>query len=197
MARAGETTKKQRVFIALDLPEPIRAGLAAWGKAELVDPALRPTRPESLHVTLAFLGGREPSEIEEIAALVRRSGGPAPTMRLEDPISLPRHRRASLFALPAPSAGASDLQRGLVDRLVAAGLHEPEPERRDFWPHVTVARVRPEGRGSRRPQLVTRRPDSLPDGCKRAFVSVRLTLYRSELQPGGSKYVPLAQIELS
>lgn len=186
---------RQRVFIALDLPEPVRAGLAAWGKEELVDPALRPVRPESLHVTLVFLGDREPAEIEEIAALVRRSGAPAPLMKLEDPISLPRGRRASLFALPAPSAAVSGLRKGLVDRLVTGGLHERE--RRDFWPHVTVARVRPEGRGSRRPAAVMRRPGDLPERLKHVFGSVRLTFYRSELQSGGSRYVPLAQVELS
>lgn len=195
MARAGERPKKQRVFVALDLPERVREGLAAWGQAELVDPALRPTRSESLHVTLVFLGHREPAEVEAIAAVVRRSGAPAPLMKLEDPISLPRRRRASLFALPAPSPAASELQRGLVDRLVTAGLHEREE--RDFWPHVTVARVRAEGGGSRRPRAVTRRPGDLPDGLKHPFDPVRLTLYRSELQPGGSRYAPLAQIELS
>jgi RNA 2',3'-cyclic 3'-phosphodiesterase len=93
------------------------------------------------------------------------------------------------------SAAAVELQRGLADRLVAAGLHEPE--KRAFWPHLTVARVRAEGRGSRRPSAVTKRPGDLPLGLKHPFGSVRLTLYRSELQPGGSKYVPLAQIELS
>lgn len=186
---------KQRVFVALDLPDRVRAGLAVWGKAELVDPALRPTRPESLHVTLVFLGDREPVEVEEIAAVVKRSGVPAPPMKLEDPISLPRRGRASLFALPVPSAAASDLREGLVDRLITAGLYAPE--KRDFWPHVTVARVRAEGHGSRRPAAVTRRPGDLPEGLKHAFGSVRLALYRSELQPGGSRYVPLAQVELS
>lgn len=186
---------RQRVFVALDLPELILAGLTAWGKAELVDPALRPTRAESLHVTLVFLGDREPAEVEEIAAVVRGSGVPAPVMKLEDPISLPRGRRASLFALPAPSAAVSELQRALVDRLVTVGLYKRE--RRDFWPHVTVARVRPEGRGSRRPAAVVRRPGDLPEGLKHVFGSVRLTFYRSELQPGGSRYVPLAQVELS
>lgn len=195
MAQAWERPKKQRVFVALDLPERVREGLAAWGKAELVDPALRPTRPESLHVTLVFLGHREPAEVEAIAAVVRRSGAPAPLMKLEDPISLPRRRRASLFALPTPSPAASELQRGLVDRLVTAGLHERED--RDFWPHVTVARVRAEGRGSRRPAAVTRRPGDLPNRLKEPFLGVRLTFYRSELQPGGSRYAPLAQVELS
>lgn len=183
------------MFVALDLPDPIVAGLTAWGRAELIDPALRPTRPESLHVTLVFLGNRDPAEVEEIAAVVRRSAVPAPVMKLEDPISLPRRRRASLFALPAPSADASALQKALVDRLVVAGLHEPEE--RDFWPHVTVARVRAEGRGSRRPAAVVRRPGDLPAESKHAFVSVRLALYCSELQPGGSRYVPLAHVELS
>lgn len=195
MAKAEGRPKKQRVFVALDLPERVREGLTAWGKAELVDPALRPTRPESLHVTLVFLGHREAAEVEAIAAVVRRSGAPAPLMKLEDPISLPRRRRASLFALPAPSPAASELQRGLVDRLVTAGLHDRE--KRDFWPHVTVARVRAEGRGSRRPAAVTRRPGDLPKGLKHPFDPVRLTFYRSELQPGGSRYVPLAQVELS
>jgi 2'-5' RNA ligase len=195
MARAGEGNKKQRVFVALDLPEAVRDGLAAWGRAELVDPALRPTRPESLHVTLVFLGSREPAEVEEIAALVLRSGAPALPAKLEDPISLPRRRRAALFALPTPSAAASDLQRNLLDRFVTAGLHTPE--RRDFWPHVTVARVRAEGRGSRRPAAVARRPGDLPEELKGLFDLVRLTLYRSEFQPGGSRYVPLAKVELS
>src|SRR4051794_40771909 len=114
MAGAGEGAKKQRVFVALDLPERVREGLATWGQVELVDRVLRPTRPESLHVTLVFLGSRDPAEVAEIAAVVRRSGAPAPLMKLEDPISLPRRRRAALFALPAPSPAASDLQRGLV-----------------------------------------------------------------------------------
>jgi RNA 2',3'-cyclic 3'-phosphodiesterase len=195
MARAGEGNRKQRVFVALDLPQAVRDGLAAWGRAELIDPALRPTRPESLHVTLVFLGDRGAAEVEEIAAVVRRSGAPAPLFMLEDPISLPRGRRASVFALPAPSPTVSALQKGLAERLVTAGLHKREE--RAFWPHVTVARVRPEGHGSRRPAAVTRRPGDLPRGLKHPFGSVRLALYRSVLQSGGSQYVPLAQVELS
>ena len=184
------------MFVALDLPAEVRDGLAAWGREELVDPALRRVAPESLHVTLVFLGGRGAAEVEAIAAAVReQEGAAAPLSKLEDPIALPRHRRAASFALPAPSPGAAELQRGLVDRLVGAGLHAPE--KRDFWPHVTVARVRAEGRGSRRPEAVARRPGGLPEGLKEPFLGVRMTLYRSELQPRGARYVPLAQVELS
>ena len=82
----------------------------------------------------------------------------------------------------------------MSERLAEARLHEPE--KRAFWPHVTVARVRPEGRGSRRPRAVERPPNELPSGLSEAFYGVRLTLYRSELQPLGARYVPLAQVEL-
>jgi 2'-5' RNA ligase len=195
MASQETKGRRQRLFIALDLPDDIRGGLTRWGKAELIDPALRPVRPESLHVTLVFLGNREADEVAAIGELVRGLSAPQALLKLEDPISLPRRRRASLFALPAPSPATTDLHHGMVDKLEVAGLHEAEE--RDFWPHVTVARVNSEGRGSRRPAAVTRRPGDLPDEVKEPFYGVRVTLYRSELQPGGSRYVPLAQVELS
>jgi 2'-5' RNA ligase len=195
MATEERKGKRQRVFVAVDLPDEIRDGLRRWGEVELVDPALRPVRPESLHVTLVFLGHREADEVEAIGEVVRGVSAPAVLMKLEDPITLPRRRRAALFALPAPSPAATDLHRRVAGKLVEGGLHEPED--RDFWPHVTVARVRPEGRGSRRPAAVARRPGDLPERLKEPFYAVRLTLYRSELQPGGSRYVPLAQVELS
>jgi RNA 2',3'-cyclic 3'-phosphodiesterase len=188
------TEKRQRLFVALDLPDPVRDGLAAWGEAELVDPALRPVRPESLHVTLVFLGHRDAAETEAIAAVVAAGVGPAALMKLEDPIPLPRRRRAALFALPAPSPAAGDLHHGLVAGLAQEGLYEAE--KRDFWPHVTIARVRPEGHGSSRPAAVARRPGELPRRLKEPFYGVRMTLYRSELQPTGARYAPLAQVEL-
>src|ERR1700761_2241448 len=168
--------KKQRLFIALALPERLRGGLAEWGEAELVDPTLRPVRPGSLHLTLAFLGHREEAEVEEIAALVGRTEAEAVLMKLEAPVPLPNRRRASVFVLPAPSPATTELQHLLVERLGAAGVHEREE--RDFWPHVTVARVRPAGRGSRRPGAVTRHPGDLPEGLKKPTYLVRLALYR-------------------
>jgi RNA 2',3'-cyclic 3'-phosphodiesterase len=196
MASEEGKPRRQRLFVALDLTDEVREGLTAWGEAELIDPALRPTRPESLHVTLVFLGHREAAAVEAITAVVRELSAPPVLMKLEDPVTLPRRGgRASVFALPAPSPATTDMHHGLIDLLVEEGLHEPE--KRDFWPHVTVARVRPEGRGSRRPAAVTRRPGDLPDRLKEPFYAVRATLYRSELQSGGARYVPLAQVELS
>jgi RNA 2',3'-cyclic 3'-phosphodiesterase len=195
MASHEGKPERQRVFLALDLPAAVREGVIAWGRDELIDPALRPTKLESLHLTLVFLGHREAEEVEAIAAVAGEVRFRPVLMKLEDPITLPKRRRAALFALPAPSPAAADLQRELVEALVGEGLHRPEE--REYWPHVTVARVRSEGRGSRRPAGVVRRPGDLPNRLKEPFNSVRLTLYRSELQPSGAHYVPLAQVELS
>ena len=96
--------------------------------------------------------------------------------------------------MPAISPGAEGLQVGLSRGLEEAGLYAPE--KRPFWPHVTVARVRPEARGSRRPAVVSEPPGRLPERLSEARICRRMTLYRSELQPLGARYVPLAQVEL-
>jgi 2'-5' RNA ligase len=185
---------RARLFVALDLPAETREGLVAWGNEALADPALRPVAPVSLHITLAFLGYRPEKEIEEIAAVVRGSAGPAPWVELRDPEPRLPRGRARLYALPAISPGAEALQAGLEQNLVEAGFYKPE--KRPFWPHVTVARVRPEARGSRRPAVVSEPPGPIPEELAEPRASVRMTLYRSVLQPSGARYVPLAQVEL-
>jgi 2'-5' RNA ligase len=183
------------LFVALDLPEKLRDGIVAWGNSELLDPALREVAPESLHVTLAFLGYLPEREIERLGEIVRGLGAMAPTLGLDDPVAKPSLRRARLFALPAISPAAAPLQRELEQKLVAEQLYKPE--KRPFWPHVTVARVKSAGRGSRRPAAVERPPGALSKGLLEATLCVRVTLYRSVLQPQGSRYTPLAQVELS
>ncbi len=107
----------------------------------------------------------------------------------------PSLRRARLFALPAESPGAVALQAELERKLVAERLYKPE--KRAFWPHLTVARVKSAGRGSKRPRPVEKPPGALPRALLKPARCVRVTLYRSELQPQGAQYIPLAQVELS
>lgn len=194
MAKERLKSPRARLFVAVDLPDEVREGIVGWGREALADPALRPVAAESLHVTLAFLGNRPEKEIEQIAAVVEESAGPAPWVELRDPEQRPPRGRARLFALPAISPGAEALQAGLEQKLVEGGFYEPE--KRPFWPHVTVARVRPEARGSRRPAVVSEPPVALPLELTEPRISVRMTLYRSVLQPQGAQYAPLAQVEL-
>lgn len=194
MVKERLKSPRARLFVALDLPGEIREGIDAWGSEALRDPALRRIAPESLHVTLAFLGYRAEKEIGRIAEAVGESAGPAPWVELLDPVPRPPRGRARLYALPALTPGTEALQAGLQANLVEAGLYEPE--KRAFWPHLTVARIRPEARGSRRPAPVSEAPKQLPPALKEPFIGVRMTLYRSELQPQGARYAPLAQVEL-
>jgi 2'-5' RNA ligase len=194
MARERLKSPRARLFIALDLPESVRAGIVRWGREALSDPALRPLGEESLHITLAFLGYLPERDIETLASVVGATAAAAPSIELGDPVPLPPKGRPRLFALPAESPGAISLQAELEGRLVEKRLYKPE--KRPFWPHVTLARVRREKRGSTRPAPVSRVPGALPKPLREAFDGVRVTLYRSELQPQGARYTPLAQVEL-
>jgi 2'-5' RNA ligase len=185
---------RARLFVALDLPEPVRERIVAWQRAELTDPALRVVGAQNLHVTLAFLGYLPEKAIGAVAGLVHRVRGPAPRIKLApEPVGRPKGR-PRLFALDARSAQTVDLQAELERALVAERLYKPE--KRPFWPHVTVARVRPEARGSKRPARVKRPPGSIPEPLWEVFFGVRVTLYRSTLRPQGAEYAPLAQLEL-
>lgn len=186
--------KPVRMFVALDLPEMVRKDIAAWGEKELTDPALRRVDLESLHVTLAFLGNRSWSDVEPIEGVMDVVADRAMPMKLGGAVGRPKGGRPRLIALPVLGEQVMWLEDTVGRLLAFYGLYKPE--KRPFWPHVTVARVRNEGGGSRQP-----RPVEVPSGpspTKRigSFDAVRISLYRSELQPRGARYVPLAQAEL-
>jgi len=195
LAKQRLKSPRARLFVALDLPEEIREGLAAWQGRELEPiPVLRPVVPEALHVTLAFLAYLPEREIKRIAAVLDEIEAPAPQMRfLPDPVARPPGR-PRLFAIEAQSAGAIRLQSEVSDTLEAARLYEPD--KRDFWPHVTVARTRRERRGSKKPARVDVRPRALSEDLLQPFNCVRLRLYRSILRPQGAEYVPLSSTDL-
>jgi 2'-5' RNA ligase len=194
MTKERLKSPRARLFVALDLPEAVRVGIEAWGREELRDPALRPVRRDALHITLAFLGYTAEKEIPRLAELVESSRLEAPRIELRAPVAKPSLARARLFAIPADSPATVSLQAELQQRLVAERLYEPE--KRPFWPHVTVARVRPEGRGAKRSKHVSGPPGALSQDLLQPFSGVRMTLYRSELQPQGAQYTPLAQVKL-
>ncbi len=182
------------MFVALDLPEPVREDIAAWGETELADPALRRVPPELLHVTLAFLGNRPEKDVERIADAIDEVADRPVLLELGGPVGRPVQGRPRLVALPVLHGPVPGLEKRLSEILSFEGLYKPE--KRPFWPHLTVARVRAEGRGSRRSMTVE--VPSGPSPTKRTgwFDGVRISLYRSELQPSGPRYVPLAQVEL-
>jgi 2'-5' RNA ligase len=182
------------MFVALDLPERIRKDIVAWGEAELTNPALRRVPLESLHVTLAFLGDRPLSDVRPIAEVIEWAAEHPVPMELGDSVGRPTRGRPRLIALPVLGEPIGKLEDILGRILAFEGLYEPE--KRPFWPHVTVARVRNEGGGSRRPMQVDIPAGPAPTKRTGWFDGVRISLYRSELQPSGARYIPLAQVQL-
>jgi 2'-5' RNA ligase len=199
MAKERLKSPRARLFVALDLPDRVRDDLAAWQSRALVDPALRPVRPEALHVTLCFLSYHPEREIERIASMVTGVAARPVEIRLApEPVPIPS-KRPRLFAVAGESPAATEVQAELSQRLEAARLYEPE--KREFWTHVTVARVRSErasrARGRRGKSMrVESAPEALPAELTEPFGAVRLALYRSILRPAGAEYVSLAELEL-
>ena len=174
--------------MALDLPDRVSAAIAAWQAGAVGGrEGLRAVGRGSLHVTLAFLGSRPEPDIEPLAGLLAAVEPRPVQLAFErEPVPVPR-RRPNLFALSCPSEEAGALQAELASGLQSAGLYEPE--RRAFWPHVTVFRAR------RRAGRI-RAPEPAPAGLTEPFGAVRVALYRSNLRPQGASYSRLAAIQL-
>jgi len=178
------------MFVALDLPPRVRSELAEWRDALVEGRAdLRPVAPEALHVTLVFLGWQDEAAAEAIAAAAFADAPPAPILRAAGIRPLPP-RDPRLFALDLEDdeGRASGLQARISEALEAGGWYRPE--KRPFWPHVTLARVK---RKARRVAPLPQQP--APPG--EAFPAAALTLYRSTLRPQGALYDPLATVELA
>ena len=202
MAKERLKSPRARLFVALDLPDGVRDGIARWQAGGLADEALRPLSREALHVTLCFLGyhpEKAMPRIEEIVTGIEPR--PVPLRFEAEPAPIPKGR-PRLYALSAESEPAVALQAELSAALEAARLYEPE--KRGFWPHVTVARVRSERlpprkgerRGKGRPKRVREPPKPLPKPLLEPFGAVRVALYRSNLKPQGAEYVSLAGLDL-
>jgi 2'-5' RNA ligase len=144
--------------------------------------------PEALHVTLVFLGSRPLDEVEAVAAAVGEAVAGLPAARLAPLAVRPLPRRGPrLFALDLEDAGggAGAVQAAVSDALSGAGVYSPE--KRPFWPHVTVARVR---RGSREVAPLAEPPPS------EEFEASEVVVYRSHLSPRGARYEALGRARL-
>ncbi|MBA2430353.1 MAG: RNA 2',3'-cyclic phosphodiesterase [Thermoleophilaceae bacterium] len=150
---------------------------------------LRLVPARALHVTLVFLGGVEVPDVGAVAdtALDALAGVAAPVLAPTGVRGVPA-RRTRLLALDlADEDGrAAALASTAAAALAACGLHEPE--RRPFWAHLTLARVR-SGR-----RLAP--GEATPYAPTESFVARRVTLYRSHPSPRGARYEALRGVEL-
>ena len=183
-----------RMFIALELSDAVRqhlAGLSARAKGLL--PGCSWVRPESLHVTMKFLGEVAEPKVGAVCAALNgvTAGGPI-LLRASHLECFPPRGRVRVVA--AGLAGDVERLRTLhreIDR-ACADVGIPTEGRR-FVPHVTLARAR-RGQPSRvREDLAEFAHDDLPGPD---MVAHKFTLMESRLKPAGAEYLPLSRFAI-
>ena len=158
---------------------------------------LRLVAPESLHVTLCFLGARPMAETAAIAAAVRESSDPAAVVAVEigAPVWLPARRpRVGVCTLIDASGALGALQARLAGRLLRGGWYEPE--RRPFLAHVTVARLGGGGSVEMAGRAAPAWPVTPAGPAVGRFAAPAVTLFRSHTGSGGASYEALTTVAL-
>ena len=125
-----------RLFVALELPEAVRDGLA-----QMVGglPGVRWVPPANYHLTLRFIGNVTPVQAEEVDLALGAIRAKPFELRLQGLGTFEKAGRVqSLHALAERTPGLAHLQAKIETALQRAGL---PAERRRFTPHVTLART--------------------------------------------------------
>lgn len=189
MPRSRGGSPGPRLFVALDLPVAVRDALSGWllGQRD-VHTVVRAIPARNLHLTIAFLGTRDQSEIDAIAQATRVAATSVSALGLRTgaPVWLPPRRPRSLAVEIHDDRGDLSVLHPTVSYALrdAIGWHDDRP----FRPHVTIGRRRPDAPLPRRGLVAT---PSL------GFEGTALTLYRSILEPTGARYVPVERVELT
>ena len=187
-----------RSFIAIELPEEVKAGLHRL-QTELTLPQytfVKCVAPESIHVTLKFLGNISPQKVAEITKVMEQaSQGVSPfQLQISDVGAFPNMRQPRVLwvGIKGELDKLAAWQKRIDDGLVPLGFVK---ETRPFTPHLTLARLRENcSPGDRRDlgELVMKTPVEVD--YKVAVNS--LSLMRSQLLPGGAIYSRLAEVKL-
>lgn len=191
-----------RVFIGLDIPDNIRAAITRYmdGLRNFAQD-VRWVRPESLHVTLKFIGEQTEEQVERIkqALSVVKTG--ALDIGFRETGFFPNAKRPRVFWVGIHASDALPRLASSVDHAVA--LVGVPLESKPYLPHLTLAR---EGSGRPHP-LPGDRPSSklarladklkaLPQPDFGTMTAREFYLYESKLSPKGARYSKLQAFPL-
>lgn len=175
-----------RVFFAIELPEDLQQELATF--AGSLEGDLRRVRPEQIHLTLRFVGDVHDEDVPALINVARASlTGPPFTLQVEGGGAFGSRTRPRV--LWAGATGEVRRAVGVVRALEHAlrRLGYPSSER-PFSPHVTLARVL-----GRVPPTTLERLAETPS----VLLPVsQITLFQSELLPGGARHSAVHRFEL-
>jgi len=188
-----------RSFVAVELDPEVKALLAEIQrqlKAATPSGAVRWVRPESIHVTLKFLGDVPQERIGAIESALEQAC--APVVPLAFAVAgagcFPDARRPNVVWVGVEDSGGQllALQQAVERALNPLGY---PPEGRPFRPHLTLGRT-----NRNAPGADLRKVGEAVSGLRIGHVAqvrvAEVVLMRSDLSPAGARYTPLARIPL-
>jgi len=189
--------EKIRAFIAIELPEAVRAALS------LVQSRLRAERhsyvkwvdPGGVHLTLKFLGNIDAGQVSALSdAIGQAAQGVAPfRLELGETGAFPNQRRPNVIwvAVTGDVERLASLQRAIDQLLIPLGF---VPESRPFSPHLTLGRLKERASTAERQKigesLATVKPEAVH------FQANEISLMRSTLTPSGAIYSRISSVSL-
>ena len=194
-----------RVFIGIDLDDGIRTHIARFlDGVRGFAPDVRWLNPESLHITLKFIGEQKPEAVEEIREHLRQIHGPPIEVRLGGYGFFPSAKAPRVFWIGIESG--PPLAQLATDIDTATAEFGIEREQRAFSPHLTLARGSgksgsPKWRKGDRPNsdfaVLQKRLEAMPALDFGTMTAREFVLYQSQLSPKGSKYAKLQRYPLT
>lgn len=193
-----------RIFIALDVEHPIREAIQRFMQGVRgFAPHARWVRPESLHVTLKFVGEKPVEAVEELRQALSGVRGEVFDLTFRGYGFFPTARSARVFWVGIETGSQLAMLASAVDEITST-LGIPR-ENHAFSPHLTLARGggRSAGPGWHKDDAANKNFKILQDklSAMPAPEFGRMTareffLYESELMRGGSRYTKLARFPL-
>ena len=187
-----------RCFIAIELPEEVKAGLTRLqAKLKLGNQCpVKWVDPYSVHLTLKFLGNVDADRISQItAALAEAAQGVSPFhLEVKDLGVFPNLRRVQIawVGLSGDLDKLLQLQQRIESNLSRLGF---APEPRAFTPHLTLARVRDQASPDER-QKLGQLISSTKFEAAYSFPVDSTRLMRSQLTREGAIYSQISSVVL-
>ncbi len=188
-----------RSFVAVELGDEVKGRLAEIQrqlKAAVPSGSVRWVQPDSIHLTLKFLGDVPEERIRAIVAALERECAPVTplTFAVAGAGCFPNARRPNVVWVGVEDSTGQllALQQAVERALNPLGY---PPEGRPFKPHLTLGRANRTASGAD-----LRRVGDLVGGLHVAQLGqvrvAEIVLMRSDLSPAGARYTPLAHIPL-
>lgn len=171
-----------RVFFALWPPAELAATLAGAAKDFAHQAGGRPSRQETLHLTLAFLGDVPISRLPELQAAAQNVRGPAFELTL-DRFGLWQHNRIFWTGCTQPPPALGTLAASLMQQVQDSGFPVPDAQR-PFVPHMTLVRK------------VAHLQTPVPQCAPQRWMCREFVLVRSRVSESGADYAVLARFPL-